>query len=556
MSETKPTEQGDFKESLDVIATMLNKGNSLTKLGQYVEAIECFDNVIQLDPESYNAWHNKGKILETLGKSREAIVCYDKAVAVHYLNLHENTIQHDHPTRKLDPVHEELESHLKEEREVALVGKSSGHEIDPENIITLSDEDKNRIKEFIPKRFGTIQEFVTRAINVNAAWEEDPFTSTKVFGQKVPTMKQYHFLKESMSSQLLNDMFPNLTQKFMEEWNEYEKNIVIKNTDELKNNSKNQREERRDRKNFTKLKLELSSSQSYVEAKCKNIINDENEIKYDGWPLLFGHYSRIFPAQIGLHVLGNLMRELNLTKINFETFTKKAYDVAEEIATEYLAKERKDNTLKRVKKISIGLPRPYDDDEITPDQAIKEQRYKDRNFGKIKKTKDGSKTFEGLMSALGLIRVFENRDEVSVTFSEEGKKLYLMKNPIFEDKDDVVFSPEEQEFVINHLISKRELEAKLIEVAKKSIQDSKDGADTVKDIEQAFQDEIKKFTERCSDSNTSTRLGKMIKLTEDGKQTPIEAVRIATLGRMAELGIIDWKTNSEKKSLYSIAKRK
>ena len=89
MSETKPTEQGDFKESLDVIATMLNQGNSLTKLGQYVEAIECFDNVIQLDPESYNAWHNKGKILETLGKSREAIVCYDKAVAVHYLNLHE-----------------------------------------------------------------------------------------------------------------------------------------------------------------------------------------------------------------------------------------------------------------------------------------------------------------------------------------------------------------------------------------------------------------------------------------------------------------------------------
>ena len=74
-------------------------------------------------------------------------------------------------------------------------------EIDPENIITLSDEDKDRIKEFIPKRFGTIQEFVTRAINVNAAWEEDPFTSSKVFGQKSPTIKQYHFLKMSMCPQ-------------------------------------------------------------------------------------------------------------------------------------------------------------------------------------------------------------------------------------------------------------------------------------------------------------------------------------------------------------------
>ena len=441
-------------------------------------------------------------------------------------------------------------------------------EIDPENIITLSDEDKDRIKEFIPKRFGTIQEFVTRAINVNAAWEEDPFTSSKVFGQKSPTIKQYHFLKMAMSPQLLSEMFPNYPDKFGEEWDEYEKNIMIKNKDELENSSKNQREERRDRKNFTKLKLELTSSQSYVKAECKNIIDDENEIKYDGWPLLFGHYSRIFPAQIGLHVLGNLMRKLDSTMINFDTFTKEAYDVAEEIAEEYLTKEKKDDKLKRVKKISIGLPKPYDDDIITSEQAIKEQRYKDRNFGKIKKTKEGNKTFEGLMSALGLIRVFKNRDEVSVTFSEEGEKLYLMKNPIFEDKDDVAFSPEEQEFVLEELISKRDLETKLIKVAKKTIKDSKDGADTVKDIEQAFQDEIKKFTKTCSDSNTSTRLEKMIKITEDvtkensqnkaedRKQTAIEAVRIATLGRMAELGIIDWETNRDKKSLYSIAKRK
>ena len=439
--------------------------------------------------------------------------------------------------------------------------------IDPENIITLSDEDKDRIKEFIPKRFGTIQEFVTRAINVNAAWEEDPFTSPKVFGQKAPTIKQYHFLKMSMSPQLLNDMFPNYPNKFGEEWDEYEKNMMIQNKDELENSSKNQREERRDRKNFAKLKLELSSSQSYVKAECANITDNENEIKYDGWPLLFGHYSRIFPAQIALHVLGNLMRNLDSTMINFERFTKEAYDVAEEIANEYLAKERKDGKLKRNKKISIGLPKPYDGDEITSEQAIKEQRYKDRNFGKIKKTKDGNKTFEGLLSALGLVRIFERKDETVVTFSEQGKKMYLMKNPIFHETDDAAFSSEEQDFVIEDLISKRELEAELIQVAIETIKDSKNEADTVKDIEHAFQEKIKKFIETCSDSDTTTRLEKMVKMTEDiirensesnaenRKQTPIEAARIATLGRMAELGIIDWETNSEKKSMYSIAKK-
>ena len=438
----------------------------------------------------------------------------------------------------------------------------------PENIITISDEDKKRIKKF-GKRFATIQDFVTRAISVNLAWEENPFTSMDTFAQKSPTIKQYVFLKQFMDSELLTKMFPNYPAEFGEAWEEYEKeNSLIENKKDSENSAKNQREERRDRKNFAKLKLELSSSQSYVKAECANITDNENEIKYDGWPLLFGHYSRMFPAQIALHVLGNLMRNLDSTMINFERFTKEAYDVAEEIANEYLAKERKDGKLKRNKKISIGLPKPYDGDEITSEQAIKEQRYKDRNFGKIKKTREGDKTFEGLMSALGLVRVFENRDELSITFSEEGKKMYLMKNPIFKETDDVAFSSEEQGFVIKHLISKRRLEAKLIEVAKNIIKDSKEGADTIKDIEQAFQNEIKKFTKTCSDSTTSTKLEKMIKLTdevikensqnkaEDRKQTPMEAVRIATLGRMAEVGIIDWDTNSDKKSLYSIAKRK
>ena len=170
MSKNKTTEQGDFKESLDVKATMLNKGNLLIKLKNYGEALECFNKVIRLDPENSEAWNNKGKILETLGKSGEAIVCYDEAMSC-----------------RVDPTEEE-----------EWVGLTSrGYEIDPENIITLSDEDTNRIKEFIPKRFGTIQEFVTRAINVNAAWEEDPLTAAKVFGQKVPTMKQYHFLFKS-----------------------------------------------------------------------------------------------------------------------------------------------------------------------------------------------------------------------------------------------------------------------------------------------------------------------------------------------------------------------
>jgi len=439
-------------------------------------------------------------------------------------------------------------------------------EINPENIITLSDGDVDRIKEFIPKRFGSIQEFVTRAINVNAAWEENPFTAMSTFSHKAPTMDQYYFLKQSMSPILLDEMFPNYPERFGEKWEEYSKEKgEIENQDELKNSSKNQREERRDKQNFKKVMLSLHTAQYYVKNKnFETIVNDKNEIKYDGWPLLFTHYSRVFPVQIGLHVLGNLMLKHESTMINLEQFTKEAYDVAEEIAEKYLKREKKDDTLKRVKKISIGLPKPYDDDEkITSEQAIKEQRYKDRNFGKIKKSKEGYKTFEGLMSALGLIRAVENKDEIQITFSDNGKKLYLMENPIFENTEDATFSSKEQEFLIKHVISKRELETKLIEKAKKIIRDSKDESNTVKEIDVAFQAEIKKFITLCSNSNITTRLEKMIAITHgilqdnlekdeaDRKQTPIEAIRIATLGRMAELEIIDWST-SGRESRYTL----
>jgi len=41
-------------------------------------------------------------------------------------------------------------------------------------------------------------------------------------------------------------------------------------------------------------------------------------------------------------------------------------------------------------------------------------------------------------------------------------------------------------------------------------------------------------------------------LKENIKQTPIQAVRIATLGRMTELSIINWDSIG-KKSIYTIA---
>lgn len=57
-----------------------NKGVALAKLGKYEEAIECYDKVIELNPNYAPAWYNKGVALAKLGRYEEAIECYKKAV--------------------------------------------------------------------------------------------------------------------------------------------------------------------------------------------------------------------------------------------------------------------------------------------------------------------------------------------------------------------------------------------------------------------------------------------------------------------------------------------
>jgi tetratricopeptide (TPR) repeat protein len=46
------------------------------------EALRCFDQVLQLEPEDCNALETKGEIYETLGQIDKAMECYMKALSV------------------------------------------------------------------------------------------------------------------------------------------------------------------------------------------------------------------------------------------------------------------------------------------------------------------------------------------------------------------------------------------------------------------------------------------------------------------------------------------
>lgn len=57
-----------------------NKGNSLTRLGHFDEAIDCFKKAIELDSHDAFVWNNMGVAYSRAGDSHEAIRCFNQAL--------------------------------------------------------------------------------------------------------------------------------------------------------------------------------------------------------------------------------------------------------------------------------------------------------------------------------------------------------------------------------------------------------------------------------------------------------------------------------------------
>lgn len=56
------------------------RGDALSRIGKYEEAIECYEKALDIDPEYKNAWVEKGRTLDILEKAEDAIKCFEKAL--------------------------------------------------------------------------------------------------------------------------------------------------------------------------------------------------------------------------------------------------------------------------------------------------------------------------------------------------------------------------------------------------------------------------------------------------------------------------------------------
>ena len=59
-----------------------NKGVSLSDLGRFEEAMACNDRALELSPRHAGAWFNKGNVLAKLGRPQESLPCYDRALDI------------------------------------------------------------------------------------------------------------------------------------------------------------------------------------------------------------------------------------------------------------------------------------------------------------------------------------------------------------------------------------------------------------------------------------------------------------------------------------------
>jgi tetratricopeptide (TPR) repeat protein len=62
------------------VADWVNKGLSLRALGRNDEAIDCFDNALDLDPACATAWLDKGVALGSTGRHEQSVSCYRRVV--------------------------------------------------------------------------------------------------------------------------------------------------------------------------------------------------------------------------------------------------------------------------------------------------------------------------------------------------------------------------------------------------------------------------------------------------------------------------------------------
>jgi len=397
---------------------------------------------------------------------------------------------------------------------------------------------ERRISELVEtKKFKDYEDFMKSAIEILLAWEsKHPEDCMEIMENLKPfSPEQEAFMKQSMKPEEIERHFGSLESD--QGTSERREQITLAQTD------------------YDYLKLQGNYQNTIKYIKKLKIVKPENEITYDGYPLLTGGYSRILPIKISLAVLCYLLESRKDTKIGLKELRVNAYDIAEEMGG-MITKYEKENDVPRNKKISTGLPKKSvdkDDDKVN----IAQMRVKDLFIGKIRNSRILKKRhFEGALSALGLAYAFEEEGEIFISLTESGRELFLMDNPIIQkaDYNKPALTQEESKFILNKLIAQRELEELLIKTSINSVKkfkESKDGEFAKENLENLEHDLFKDVKKYIKDNpKIIKKYNIAVDLNDEKLEKKISQWRLSTMGRLSELNVVKWTISKDSISEY------
>jgi len=393
-----------------------------------------------------------------------------------------------------------------------------------------------KINELIAdEKYRSSDVFIDLAVNMMLAWEsEQPGDMIKIMQSMMPfTIPQQKFMDGFVKKEQREEHFGKGESEIAVDEFEKQKPLGISDFDHV-----------RLQDNFDKTSKFISQLE---------ITKPENIYEYDGYPLLFRFYSRFFPVKIVIAVLANMMCEKNQTKIRLEDFRIAAYDIAEEISGK-IANKEKNSDAPRNKKISTGLPKKAQEGEDILKKAHAQKRFKDQYIGRLRKNRKTEKEhIEGAPGALGLIYAFKENGETYVTLTDKGKRFSLMPNPAIRgDFRDNAITKEESEFILNELIPGLDLEKEFIDTAVKTVKKPNKKSRITDVLDEEFLKTIKKFKAKNPKKTKAFDLNNLSTLSNDATKRRIVGWRVATMGRMSELRIVNWEINEKGESEYSL----
>ena len=301
----------------------------------------------------------------------------------------------------------------------------------------------------------------------------------------------------------------------------------------------------------------LQSITTEIQQNLANLLSDteleESEIAPLSSSLIWSFYNRFFPVKVVVRQLALMLSDdkqwIDLW-IELSLVQDQAFFSAEEFSDK-LKEYEDEKDVSRNEKLSTGLPLPSSELKGLRKSERKKRenkliaskiRFQEQFLGSyIKK----HSTFKGACFEMGLIRVKIEHGACLVSLTDLGREFAIMENPIMDnDEYNKAFSDDEVKFILEKIIPKFELEKIIVD---RILNELKNNELSSEEIDKIFEDEKLRYY-----SNTG-------EIKEDRKKKLLNSItqeRVATMGRLSEMRVVNWRTDKEGKSNYSLKHNK